>query len=229
MRIIESIEHCENMYVKRNNFRSGVTLIELIVTIIAVVIVLLGISGVLASGIKNYQIMYKRLTSDVVRNAYEARRIFDRIVRKSSLEDGHIYPYEAYFYYYNIPLTGEGQVDIDAFRAIPQPDRFAHFYLVGRQLLLEEGPVPPGTDLSLPDPPSLTPDLPTRTIAYNVDTDEYDDNSIDLFTNLGSAVRMVLILDNENPPNTPVNKRETLEMTVTTTAVRHNRDVIVVP
>ena len=218
------------MYVKSHNFRSGTTLIELIITILAAVILMIGITGILASGIKNYQIMYKRLTSDVVRNAYEARRTFDRIVRKSSLEDGHIYPYEAYFYYYDLPLTGDGQVDIDAFRAIPQPDRFAHFYLdmVNRQLILDQGPVPLGTDLSLPDPPNLSPDS-TAIIAYNVDLDAYNANSIYLFTNLGSAVRMVLILDNENPPNTPVNKRETLEMTVTTTAIRHNRDTVIVP
>ena len=221
------------MYVKSHNFRSGTTLIELIITILAAIILMLGITGILASGIKNYRTMYMRLTSDVVRNAYEARRTFDRIVRKSSLEDGHIYPiypnpYEAYFYYYDIPLNGDGQVDIDAFRAIPQPDRYARFYLVGRQLMLDQGPVPPGTDLSLPDPPNLSPDS-TAIIAYNVDLDEYNDNNIALFTKLGSAVRMVLILDNENPPNTPVNKRETLEMTVTTTAIRHNRDTIIVP
>lgn len=219
----------KNMNVKRRNFRNGVTLIELVITIIAATIFILGITGILASGIKNYKIMYKRLTSDVVRNAYEARRIFDRIVRKSSSEDQHIFPYEAYFYYYDVPLTGEGQVDIDSFRAIPQPDRFAHFELVGRELRLEEGPVPIGTDLSSPDPPSLTPDTPPRTIAYNVDTDAYNANSIALFTNLWPAVRMVLILDNEDIPTAPVNKRETLEMTVTTTAVRHNRDTVIVP
>lgn len=216
------------MYVKRHNFRSGVTLIELVITILAATILLLGITGILASGIKNYKTMYKRLNSPVVRNAYEARRIFDRIVRKCSLEDEHIFLDEAYFYYYNIPLTDEGQVDVDAFRAMPQPDRFARFYLVGRELRLDQGPVPDGTDLSLPDPPGLSADS-TAIIAYNVDSDAYTDGSIKLFTNLGSAVRMVLILDNENPPNTPVNKRETLKMTVTTTAIRHNRDTIVVP
>jgi hypothetical protein len=217
------------MLVKRHNLRSAVTLIELLVTIVAATIVLLGITGILASGHKNFRTMYNRINGDVIRNAYEARRIFDRIVRQSSLEDGHIFPYEAYFYYYNIPMTSEGQVDIDAFRAIEKPNRFAHFYLEGRELKLAEGVVPIGTNLSLPDPPQLSPDSPPRTIAYNVDVDAYNANSIELFTNLGSAVRMVLILDNENPPNTPANKRETLEMTVTTTAIRHNRDAIVVP
>lgn len=216
------------MYVKSHNYRSGTTLIELIITILAAVILLLGITGILASGIKNYKTMYKRLTSDVIRNAYEARRIFDRIVRKSSLEDEHIFPDGAYFYYYDVPLTGDGQVDIDAFRAIVQPNRFAHFYLVGRELRLDQGPVLVGTDLSLPDPPDGLSVDSTATIAYNVDSEAYDSGEIELFTNLGSAVRMVLILDNENPPNTPVNKRETLKMTVTTTAVRHNRDTIIV-
>ena len=207
---------------KNKHFRSGITLIEVIIAVLAAVILMIGITGILAAGHKNYKTMYDRIKSPVVRNAYEARRIFDRIVRKSSLEDGHIFLDEAYFYYYNIPLTGDGQVDIDAFRAIEQPNRFAHFYLVNRDLILDQGPVPDQFDLSLPDAYNSLPDpIATATIAYNVGFIQ--------FTNLGSAVRMVLILDNENPPNTPVNKLETLKMTVTTTAIRHNRDTIVVP
>ena len=36
------------------------------------------------------------------------------------------------------------------------------------------------------------------------------------------SVEMTLVLDNENPPSTPVNKLETLKMTVTSTAILHN-------
>ncbi len=209
------------MAVRQQSFRSGLTLVELLITVLAVMIFVVGICGILAAGHRNYNTMYKRINGDVVRNAYEARLIFDGIVRRSSLEDAHIFPTEAYFYYFSVPLTG-GVVDVDAFRAIPQPNQFAWFHVVGRELRLDRGPIPGGTDLSSPDPPPLSPDPAiARTIAYNVDSVE--------FTYLGSAVRMVLVLDNENPPSTPRNKLETLRMTVTTTAIRHNRDSFVAP
>jgi hypothetical protein len=208
------------MAVRQHNFRSGVTLVELLVTVLAVMILVVGISGILAAGHRNYNTMFKRINSDVVRNAYEARLIFDGIVRRSSLEVGYVFPTEAYFYYFSIPLTGEGMVDIDAFRGITQPNRFARFHVVGRELRLDQGAIPVGTDLSSAAPPSLSPDS-SRTIAFNVDSVE--------FTYLGSAVRMVLVLDNENPPSTPLSKLETLRMTVTTTAIRHNRDSVVAP
>jgi Tfp pilus assembly protein PilE len=196
---------------QRHNFRRGFTLVELIITTVAAVIFILGITGILASGIKNYRTMYNRVTSDVVRNAYEAKIIFDRIVRQSTIKrydpsNADITPSsELYVYYYSDPNNLN----------IVEPDRYARFYLNdadNSQLMLEQGNVTGNFGAIPPSLPSLSA-TSTYLIAENV-------YSV-TFKVFMYSVEMSLILDNEIiPANT--NKLETLRMTVTSTAILHN-------
>jgi len=194
---------------QRHNFRRGFTLVELIVTTIAAAILILGITGILASGIKNFKTMYNRVTSDVVRNAYEAKIIFDKIVRKSTIKrydpsDVDITPRnELYVYYYSDPSNLN----------IVVPDRYAHFYLNDSddsQLMLDQGNVPVDFDAN-DDPSDLPSPTSTYVIARNVDSVT--------FRVFMYSVEMSLILDNKDE-NT--NNLETMRMTVTSSAILHN-------
>ena len=71
------------MSVKKKYFRSGLSLIELMITVLAAIVLVIGISGMLAAGHIRFNHMFARTTSEVIRNSYEARSIFDKIVRKS--------------------------------------------------------------------------------------------------------------------------------------------------
>lgn len=194
------------MSVNNNNFRAGVTLIELVVTIIAAVILLLGITGILAAGHKNFKTMFKRTSEGVVPDAYAARRAFDTFVRKASIKrydpsTVNITPSNyIYVYYYSDP----NNVNIEV------PDRFAYFYQNGTQLILDQGNVP---DFNAIIDPSGLPRTSTYVLADNV-------SSVN-FTVFMYSVKMSLILDSENIPGN-TNKLETLKMSVTSTAVLHN-------
>ncbi len=187
---------------KRYRFREGVTLIELIIASLSAVILLVGITAIVANGHKNYKTMYNRINSEVVRNAYEAKILFDKIVRHATIR--HSIPSigtsnELYVYYYSNPSD---ILSLD-------PDRYARFYVNNGALYLRRGGIIPGTwniDGSVP-----TTDM---SIASNVSSVQ--------FLVKGTSVRMVLILDNETDPQN-VNPLETLKMTVTSTAIRHNQ------
>ena len=182
------------MTTRNQKIRRGLTLIELMITVLAVMILVVGISGILAAGHKNYNIMFKRVNSDVVRNAYEARRTFDRIVRQASvrrcdlLSSGN----EIYVYYFSAPNN----------LGLVFPDRYAKFYLVSNgsdsDLFLDNGVVganfndipPPGIeDLDL----TLTSQIK---LAGNVVAPT---NGI--FAVNGNSIQMSLILDNEEKDN----------------------------
>jgi len=189
------------MSVKKKHFRSGLTLIELMITVLAAVVLVIGISGMLAAGHKNFNHMFARTTSEVVRNSYEARSIFDTIVRKS------VYDYQDQtsssditVYYYSDP----GNIaTLDDF-----PDRYATFYLSGTDdLMLQTG-----------DVGSWPPPLPSNSggfsIASNVTFAE--------FTLKGDAIRMSLTIDDKDDPTVKSTLRK-VKIEVTTTAIRHNK------
>ena len=199
------------MVIHRDKSARGVTLIELIVATIAALIVILGASAILYHGHIGYGKLFRRVNSEVVRNGYEVRRTFDRLVRKASMEridprDGD-YRFLAeenqlYVYYY---LTPQSLVI----------DRYARFYLAGTDLRLEQGTVTGGFQAA---PPGL-PDLSTTSdtlLASNVTAPETG-----VFAAQGNALRMVLLLDDET--GSTLHKIETLKMTITTTAIRHNQ------
>jgi len=189
--------------------RKGVTLIELVVTVLAAVFLLIGIVSILATGHKNYKTMMGRTTSEVVRNAYEARIIFDQIVRKSSYRREHILNgnNELYVFYYSNPQNA----------SIINPDMYACFYLFNSggklQLKLNQGAY--NWD-SPPVLPLVHNPAGDRTIANNVMTPGADG----IFSMNGNALQMKMVLDNETGSDKPL---ETLKMTVTSSAVRHNK------
>ncbi|MHC4559561.1 MAG: prepilin-type N-terminal cleavage/methylation domain-containing protein [Planctomycetota bacterium] len=205
------------MIIHRDRVRRAFTLVELMVTILAAMILFAGISVMLVHGHLGYHRLFKRVNSQVVRNAYEARRTFDRAVRKSSIRrcDPMNADYEflaeqneAYVYYFSNPQD----------MTIEDPDRYARFYLEGSQLKLERGDVGLGT-FDTP-PPGLPSRSPTSTIilAHDVLAPESG-----IFSVQGASVRMVLLLDDETNAAAGVSKIQTLKMTVTTTAIRHNQ------
>jgi hypothetical protein len=198
------------------------TLVEVMVTTLAALVLIIGVSAMLAHGHLGYRRLFNRVNSDVVRNAYEARRTFDRIVRKSHLrrhdpdDPGSSAPTnEICVYYY---------LDPESTPVAAPPDRYARFYLTNwpdgeddTELVLAQGPVAFAT---LPVPGPSMPPLPapdsTIVLAHNVTVPVLP---FGIFSVRGASVRMELTLSNEDPA---VNRIETLEMTVTATAIRHN-------
>jgi hypothetical protein len=193
------------MKIKEYNFRKGITLIELMITLLAAIILLIGITGILAAGHKNFWTMYKRINSDVVRNAYEARSIFDGIVRQASIKRVSLLSggNELYVYYYAVPQDAN----------IVDPDRYARFYLAAngseQELMLAQGTYDWSTD-------TCSNASSTRIIAHNVVPPAAGMFSIDG----GDDIQMILTLDNETGSTN--NKLETSKITLTTTAIRHN-------
>ena len=197
---------------KNKNFRSGITLIELMITVLAAVVLLIGITGILAAGHKNYQTMLRRTSQGVVPDAYAARRAFDIIVRKSTikrLDPSTIYSTpsnELYVYYYSNPdFIFEGSI----------PDKYAHFYKSGTQFILDTGAVDQENfgEVGEEEPP-IFPQESTLILADNL----INDNSV-IFTESNHAIQMVLILDSETGSSDPLG---TLKMTLISTAIQHN-------
>jgi len=198
---------------KNRHFRSGITLIELLIAAIAAAILVVGITGILAAAHQNFKSMLKRTSQGVVPDAYVAQKAFDRFVRKSSIKrydpsTADVTPSnDLYVYYYSNPQ--------DLIRE--EPDSYAHFYLPNgtTTLMLQTGNVEGNFGrnpaIGLPD---LSPPTGTFLLAENV-------TSV-TFKVFMYSVEMTLVLDNENPPSTPANKLETLKMTVTSTALLHN-------
>ncbi|MFC1604104.1 type II secretion system protein [Planctomycetota bacterium] len=205
----------------KHNSRRAFTLVEVLVSAIAAVILIVGISAMLFYGQRGYNTMYRRVHSEIVRNAYEARKVFDAVVRKSTIErydPAPPDPSEPYIgnqlcvYYYSDP--GNPAVTNNV------PDRYAWFHLEGTDLIMEQGPVSyaslPPQDLGVPSLP--TPDK-NMVIARNVVNAESG-----IFFKQGAALRMVMILDDETNPAPNVHSdTQTLKMIVTTTAIRHNK------
>jgi prepilin-type N-terminal cleavage/methylation domain-containing protein len=117
--------------------RRGFTLVELMVTMLAAVVVTLGVMNVLANNQKSYNQTYERVYGSVVQDAYAARRIFEQLARKSSIRKclvGSSNEYaEVYYYSSNEESTA------------PHLDRYARFYLSGTDLMLERGEIDPAT------------------------------------------------------------------------------------
>jgi len=192
---------------RKNKFRKGLTLIELMMATLAAVILILGSAAVLVHGHLGYHRLFKRVNSDVVRNAYEARLTFDRIVRSSDAGHAHIIGVnELWVYYYYAP-------SVDALVALIRPNRYAHFIVEDGALILYRGDLDTDDDLSVP--PDSQNEI-RQVLASNVATCE--------FTQVGisAAIRMVLTLDNETEPEPGVTKLETTMTTISTTAIRHN-------
>lgn len=221
------------MAARKHNQRRAFTLVEVLVTTMAALILIVGLSAMLFYGQRGYNMMYRRINSEVVRNAYEARRVFDAVVRKSTVERCDIRSVTAindtiYLYYYYdqlapvAPATPDFQypnTDRYDYMLPAQPNRFAIFYLQGTTLMLEQGTILPlGTPLFSLIPENLNGTGDTNMpLAQNVVSCQ--------FRNAGEgSVQMVLILDDEtNPAPNDYSDIQTLKMVVTSRAIRHNK------
>jgi prepilin-type N-terminal cleavage/methylation domain-containing protein len=118
----------------RKPCRRGFTLVELMISMLASSILLLAVVNVLASNQKQYNRTYDRVYGDVVRNAQEARAIFDVVVRGSTIRKvliGSVNEYaEVYYYRTWTSLALDG---------------YARFYTSNGELKLERGQLEPGT------------------------------------------------------------------------------------
>jgi len=206
------------MTIAKNAARKGLTLIELLVTAVAAVVVVLGVVSVIAYSHQGYNRLFKRTTLGVVPDAYQARLWFDTIVRRATVQrldvgsprnNGYD---ELYVYYYYVdPLTP------DSMLAQIVPNKYARFWVSGDNLLLSRGDIQRWT-IELDDFPEFAGDPFTIVLAKDVDVG----STPGIFTPQGNAVRIVLTLDNETDAAAGVSKIQTLRMTVTSTALRHN-------
>ncbi len=71
---------------KKTKFRSGVTIVEVVIAAVASVIVMVGVGIAIVDGQRGWNRMYSRTYADVVVDGYVARKMFDTAVRKASRE-----------------------------------------------------------------------------------------------------------------------------------------------
>lgn len=163
---------------RMTKYKRAFTLVELMVTIVLSTIVILGMGVILVDNQKGWSMMYDRTFSDVVTDAYIARDVFVKVVRKSSMKVSAIGSAGEFIqvYYYQDPT-------------ISIPDRYAKFYVSSGSLLVDYGDLEPGTWNTL----SL---LSTMTLARNVDSVKFDVT--------GTSVRMILSLNNNKEAMTTV-------------------------
>jgi len=125
---------------KDNTTRAGVTLIELVITMLIAGIVLLGIAIVMVDAHTGYRKMFERVHGSVENDAYVARIKFDSICRSASKFDADII-YDS---------TNPGEITVfsysDNISPTAGPDRYAKFSLNGTDMMLEEGPASYGGD-----------------------------------------------------------------------------------
>jgi len=186
------------MYKKRisRKWKAGFSLVELIAAVSAALVLILGIGIMLAHSQQGFNRMYKRVHSSVVEDAYSARRMFDRVVRKSTTRRCDLAPdgSELYVYYYSDP-TDYDPTDPSTLT----PDSYARFYVEagGKELFVDYGSRSTGTLLS------------RVRLARDV---QMSASNGPLFSARGRTVYMALPLDNGKE-----------RMLVTSSAVRHNK------
>jgi hypothetical protein len=74
------------MFKNKSKFRSGITIVEVVIAAVASVIVMVGVGITIVDSQRGWNRMYSRTYSDVVTDSYVARKMFDTAVRKSSRE-----------------------------------------------------------------------------------------------------------------------------------------------
>jgi hypothetical protein len=199
------------MAIRTHKTNRATTLVGLMIAMIAGAILLLATLLILFHGHLGFHRLYGRINSEVIRDCYQSRRLFDAVLRKSSIRRCDILSgnNEAYVYYFSNPQD----------TTIADPDRYARFYLQNddKELWIEQGDVAAGT-FDTPEPvlPTLT-NGSARRLCHEIIAPESG-----IFTLRGTSVRMMFTVDNETDPAPGVSKIETLIMTLTATAIRHN-------
>jgi hypothetical protein len=172
---------------KKNRY--GVTLIELMITVLIAMLVMAGIGVAMVDSIKSFPKMYERTEGNVVNDAYVVRAAFDRICRKASTKLAEIDSGGTFVVVYSYNDANSTSLD-----------RYAQFRANGTSLLVDYGTYTAATKAK-----TLTS---TETIAttLNPDTTKRPKFAVD-----GSGVMMAISL-----------KKDNQEMTITSTAFRHN-------
>ena len=169
------------MTTKKLTTRSGFTIVELAIAMVASIIVILGIGVILADNQKVWQRMYNRVNSDVVTDAYVAESAFEALVRKSSKD--------------NFLLDENGdwiEVRYYADDDSVNVDRYAHFYELNGQLNIEYG------ELLEIEGSNLYQNVPLTTQAISEDVSEC------IFKVEGQFAQMILTLNNGSQTMTTV-------------------------
>ncbi len=150
-------------------FLTAFTITELMVTVAVASIAVFGTGIILVDSQNGWNRMYNHVYSDVVIDAYVARRAFDSVVRRSSTRKVDIGDNgeSARVYYYRSTAS-------------LKPDRYACFHTVGDKLLVEYGP----KTISGTPKPGMTS---TITLARNVQSVK--------FSVVGTSLHMILKLD----------------------------------
>jgi len=108
--------------------RKAFTLVELMVTAFAAIIIIFGVGIVMVDSQKGWNKMYNRVHGDVATGAYVARIAFDTVIRKASINRSLLDVDDQFIevYYYN---------DFSS----AYPDRYAIFYRNGSLLMVDYG------------------------------------------------------------------------------------------
>ncbi len=148
--------------------RRGFTLTELSTVMVIAPVVLLCMGILLVDSQRGWNQMFNRVNSGVVNDAYVARKVFDAVVRKSSINRESLGDGEVEVYYYNDPDNST------------RLDRYARFYEDDAELLVDYGQLD-----SYGNPSEITQ---TITLAHNV-------MAVNFYVDV-ACVQMVLRLDN---------------------------------
>lgn len=148
--------------------RRGFTLTELAVVVAMAPIVILSMGIVLVDSQRGWNQMFNRVNNGVVSDGYVARKAFDAVVRKSSMNSERLDDGEVELYYYNDP---ENSTRLDG---------YARFYADDTELLVVYG--------KLDSEWNQYDQTPAITLANNVE-------AVNFYVN-GDCVQMVLRLDN---------------------------------
>lgn len=152
--------------------RKGITLIELVMTVIISLIIILTVAIALVDSNKAWGRMYGDIFSDTAVESLCANKTFDAFIRKASSENILIDPagnwVEVYFY---------------ASDASANPDRYARFYLQGSEVVLDWGNRNPKETLGL------------QTLCHNVSDCKFSSQgrSVQMFLTLNSDNRSVTV------------------------------------
>jgi hypothetical protein len=147
--------------------RRGFSLTELGVVLVLAPIVMLSMGLVLADNQRGWNQMYNRLNNGLATDGFVARKSFDAVVRKSSIN------YESF---------GDGEVEVHYYADSDSStylDRYARFYKDDTELLIEYG--------QLDSSGNPTGILQTVTLCDNVEAVNFSQN--------GACLQMVLRLN----------------------------------
>ncbi len=119
--------------------RRGVSLLELMVTILIASIVMIGAAVIIIDAHRGWNSMYQRIHGDILNDSYFASTRFDTMCRKA---DGGTVRMETApplleVYYYSVPNVGT-VYDLS-------PDMFVQFYLNGTELIQDSGDIATST------------------------------------------------------------------------------------